>query len=283
MYRKRRRNIIILFIAVILLLFACAQPLTVNTYTEESTKISAKVRIVLISDLHSTMYGKNQEELLGKIDEISPDLILLAGDIADDGRPHDGTEMLLKGIGIKYRCYYVSGNHEYRREVEQIKEMIRSYGVFVLEGDTQIIEINGQKLCICGVDDPSRYIEQTENSGGLNDALKIWDKQIEQCYNKTDESIYSILVSHRPSFVEYYEKYKFDLIVCGHEHGGQVRIPFILDGLLAPDEGLFPKYAGGKYKLKNSTMVVSRGLARNEWPRVFNPPEIVVIELDKTN
>ena len=92
---------------------------------------------------------------------------------------------------------------------------------------------------------------------------------------------YSILVTHRPERVESYAASGFDLIVAGHAHGGQARLPGLINGVYAPNQGLFPNYAGGMYVLTAQTsMVVSRGLCRNVIPRIFNPPELVIIDID---
>ena len=96
-----------------------------------------------------------------------------------------------------------------------------------------------------------------------------------------DFSGFSLLLAHRPARIQQYLSGGYDLVLCGHAHGGQWRIPGILNGLLAPDEGFFPKYAGGTYRFDETTMIVSRGLARESTrvPRLYNPPELVLVEL----
>ncbi len=90
-----------------------------------------------------------------------------------------------------------------------------------------------------------------------------------------------MLLVHRPENYADYRKYAFDLVLCGHAHGGQWRIPGILNGLYAPSQGLFPKYAGGYYNEESVPMIVSRGLARESTivPRFYNPPELVIVDL----
>ncbi|MDD4716337.1 MAG: metallophosphoesterase, partial [Oscillospiraceae bacterium] len=207
-----------------------------------------------------------------------PDLILLVGDIADDERPHDAMEQLLSMIGTEYPCYYVTGNHEYwSGEAAAIKEMIRSYGVIVLEGDTEIVQVGDQKVRLCGVDDPDGFRSTYRTD---HDADESWQEQFEACKAELDDNIYSILMSHRPELVEEYQDSGFDLVVAGHAHGGQVRIPCILNGLYAPNQGFFPQYAGGRYELGETAMIVSRGLSKSRLPRIFNPPELVMINLE---
>lgn len=230
------------------------------------------VRIVLITDLHSCYYGKYQNWLIKRIDKEKPDFILLAGDIFDDKLDDKNAKILMEYLVEKYPCYYVTGNHEYwSRRADEMKEYMSSIGVHVLAGDCETVNVNGSTLDICGVDDPYDLTEAE------------WTQQIDTAYAKTDESHVRILVSHRPEKVEVYEKYNFDLIVAGHAHAGQIRIPFLNRGVYAPDQGFMAEYVNGTYTLSNgSIMEVSRGLGRECTlaPRYFNHPEIVVIDLE---
>ena len=230
------------------------------------------VRIVLITDLHSCYYGKYQNWLIKRIDKEKTDLILLAGDIFDDKLDDKNTKILMEYLVEKYPCYYVTGNHEYwSRRADEMKEYMSSIGVHVLAGDCEKVTVNGSTLDICGVDDPDDLTEAE------------WTQQIDTAYAKTDESHVRILVSHRPEKVDVYEKYNFDLIVAGHAHAGQIRIPFLNRGVYAPDQGFMAEYVNGTYTLSNgSIMEVSRGLGRECTlaPRYFNHPEIVVIDLE---
>lgn len=268
----------IIISALVLCTVALWQGLTVKQYTVSSDKIKSSVKILAITDLHSTIYGNKQKKLINKIQECDPDVIVLVGDIAVDDVPHKGTELLLSAIARQYPCYYVTGNHEFMSgEVTYIKEMIQSYGVTILEGDSSIIEVGGQQIRFAGIDDPDGFFGFEYFKDGITNG---WTEQFNNCNEKTGDGIYSVLLSHRPELTEIYKKSGFDLVIAGHAHGGQVRIPGILNGLLAPNQGLFPKYAGGLYELDDTIMVVSRGLCRNIIPRVFNPPEIVVIDLE---
>lgn len=261
---------------------AFRKDLAIRYYTESSDKLQKPVRLVLLTDLHSTLYGKEQEELIFAVRSQNPDVILLGGDIADDQVPHEGTELLLRAIGREYPCFYVSGNHEYwSQEAEEIKRMIAFYGVTVLESDSFLLDLAGQQIRICGVDDPDFY---GQRYGLVPEGMARWENQLQRCRDTLEEGQYSVLLCHRPELTGYYthtEETKepgFDLVTAGHAHGGQVRIPGILNGLLAPNQGWFPKYAGGRYELGDTVMIVSRGLCRNILPRIFNRPELVVID-----
>ena len=228
------------------------------------------VRCVLVTDLHSCYYGKNQKNLIERIDKENPDIIFLGGDIFDDKIDDDNAVIFLEEISKKYKCFYVSGNHEYWSErCVEMKEKVRSLGITVLEGDCETIEINGKTIDVCGVDDPTRL---------TNSQFK---EQLNKAYAKTSEDHYKILLTHRPEQTDFYALYDYDLILSGHAHAGQIRIPFINIGLYAPNQGLFSKYVSGIYTLSNgSRLIVSRGLARESTPapRFFNHPEIVVID-----
>lgn len=261
------RKITYIIIGWLLILAAVAldEGITVPRYKINSDKIKKPLRIVLLTDFHSSSYGKNQQVLTDVIDEQAPDIILLAGDIAENVRNHKHTEELLEQIAGKYPCFYTVGNHEeWSGECGKIKEMFRSYGVTVLEGDSEILDFEGQKIRISGAD----------NSLPL--------EQYKACCEAAGDDIFTVFMSHRPDHVDMYSGRGFDLVVSGHAHGGQVRIPHILNGLYAPNQGIFPKYAGGRYTLADgkTEMIVSRGLCKNIFPRVFNPPEVVVIEIN---
>lgn len=260
-------------LAVLFLVFkgASNENIKVREYSEKTDKVTESTRLVLITDLHSVLYGENQKSLIEKIEAINPNAVLLGGDIVDDKRADTGSRIFLEYIGSKYNCYYVSGNHEYwSYKISEIKDMIRSYGIRVLEGEGVNIT---DEVMLWGVDDPDC---QNRQYGSYDD----WYGQLYRCNSQADESMFNILLSHRPERTDDYKECKFDLVLSGHAHGGQWRIPVILNGLYAPNQGFFPKYAGGEYELGNADMIVSRGLALSNIPRIFNPPEIVVLNIE---
>jgi predicted MPP superfamily phosphohydrolase len=279
--KRRKVTVMILIVLGLLLILVIldSSRLKIVSYRIENEKIGEPLRIALITDLHSCRYGTNQEALVQAVEKQQPDIILLGGDIFDDEVPHQNSRIFLSRIAQKYPCFYVSGNHEFwSGEIETLKDWIRDQGITVLEGDCQIFEANGSAVNLCGIDDPT-YIGMEE--------IKV---QAEHAYLSADPTKLTLLLTHRPELADLYREIGFDLVLAGHAHGGQWRIPGILNGLLAPDQGLFPKYAGGAYQLGSTTMIVSRGLARESTlvPRIFNRPELVVIDLlpeaaEKTN
>ena len=249
--------------------------LVVRTYTLETAKLDQPVRLLLLTDLHSTVHGREQQALIDLVRAQAPDAVLLSGDIADDEVPHRGTELLLEAVAGKYPCFYVTGNHEFWAEgTEEILEMFRRYGVTVLAGTWSDLTVRGQTIRIFGVDDPEGF------EAAPGEAVPAgWLEQWETCRAGLEEGTFSVLLSHRPELTELYRGSGFDLVVSGHAHGGQVRVPLLLNGLYAPNQGFFPQYAGGLYDLDGTALAVSRGLSISRLPRVFNPPEAVVIDL----
>jgi predicted MPP superfamily phosphohydrolase len=268
-----------LALALLLMLFlavaAFYNGLVLKRYEINTNKLKAgtSIRIVLISDLHNHIYGEKQEPLLSLIRRENPDLIALAGDIADDRVPIKGTELFLAGIQGIAPIYYVTGNHEFwSGDIKTIKASIEKYGVSILENHYEAVTIADSSIIIAGVDDPDVV---------LVDNTRDWEGELYTAFSPLENYPgFKVLLSHRPELIDLYLKTAFDLVLSGHAHGGQVRIPFLLNGLYAPNQGWFPQYAGGMYCYENLIHIVSRGVSFNpRLPRIFNPPELVVIDI----
>ena len=262
----RRRKLLwgLLAAAVVLLLLALDNRLTVRRYRIETEKVTEPIRILVVSDLHSCAYGENQRELLAAVAAEEPDLVLLPGDIVDDVLPEDNAWTVLEALAERWPCCYVTGNHEWwSGEAERICREIEALGIHVLRGESTEITVKGQNLTVFGIDDPDSGEDQLSH------------------FSETAGEGYTILLAHRPERIETYRRYPFDLIVSGHAHGGQWRLPGLVNGLYAPNQGLFPAYAGGRYDFGAQVFLVSRGLARESTrvPRLFNPPELVVADI----
>lgn len=246
-------------------------------YSLNSDKINSKIRIALISDLHSCRYGKDEHKLLEAIDGQNPDLVFMSGDIFDDKKSDANTEKFIAGVSKKYPCYYVTGNHEYKSGEQAFNDkmsMLGMYGVVRLSGEAVTLNVNGDEINICGIDDPLSLDYPFENT------LNV-ETQLDNIKPIMDNGKFSILISHRPELISTYAEYGFDLALCGHAHGGQIRIPGVLNGLFSTCEGFFPKYAGGMFSENGMTQIVSRGLARETTvvPRFYNRPEVVIIDI----
>lgn len=230
--------------------------------------------IAHISDLHNKRFGRNQSVLLNKLTAINPDIIIITGDLIDRRKFNLDIAMEFITGAIKIApVYYVSGNHEaWSGDYPAIKESLAEAGVTILDHAKVELFNGNSSISLLGVGDPafltSSYMEET-NVTTLTEQLQQWS---------TDE--FKILLSHRPELFDLYSESNMDLIFTGHAHGGQIRIPFI-GGLVAPDQGLFPKYTSGSHTKDSSTMFVSRGLGNSIFPlRIFNQPEIVVVVLN---
>lgn len=279
-FKKKTIITVVIILALAALCFwAFYSGVVIRKYEISSDKIKEEnsVRIVVVADLHSHIYGDNQKTLIEKIILQKPDVIALVGDIVDDRQPEIGAQQFLDGIQGIAPIYYVTGNHEYwSGECDRIKQMVAGYGVTVLSNEKAIININDINLCFSGIDDPEilKYTNDSEFADMTN-ADEILER-----FSELNASEVNILLAHRPERFVSYQQYDFDIVLSGHAHGGQVRIPLLINGLFAPDQGYFPKYAGGSYKENGQTMIVSRGLGFDERvPRIFNPPEIVVVDI----
>ena len=240
-------------------------------------------KILHVSDFHNKKFGKNHKRIIEKIKEINPDVVLIIGDTIDCHLPkpkiaYEFLELLTKISS----AYLVSGNHEH--VCGRYDEFIKGYkktGVNVIDDISIEIEKNNEKLKILGISDLTGDI--TANAFGYinNDTKSIFEEKIKNVTSKYNKNEFGILLAHRPELIELYAKYNIDLVLSGHAHGGQFRFLGI-KGVIAPGQGFFPKYTSGLYKKGKTSMIVSRGLGNSVIPiRIFNRPELVVINLEK--
>ena len=248
-----------------------------NEYTIQSESIPKNFdgyRIVQISDFHNAQIGKDNEKLISLIEKAEPDIIAITGDIVDWRRTDiELTKDFVLQIMKIAPCYYVSGNNEsYITEKYDVKNILADMGVTVLEDETQHLEIEGEKILLAGVDDPA-----FSDNYSSADSVPIMQTKLEELMS---DDIYTVLLSHRPELFGVYCEHEADLVLSGHAHGGQFRIPFI-GGLYAPDQGFFPEYDAGLYTDGKTNMLVSRGIGNSKIPvRFNNRPEVIVIELE---
>ena len=268
---------VILLIVLIAWIAWGNQALEVNEWTvsdRDIPDIFSGYRIAQISDLHNAEFGEHNEELLSMLAGTAPDIIVLTGDLVDSRRTDVDVAADFAAQAMEIApVYYVTGNHESRlkRLFPALEARLEAAGVTVLRGEAVLLNRDGQQIQLLGVDDITFY---TGN----------WEDQLpEDLERLKKEGLYTVLLSHRPDLLKLYEKAGVDLVFTGHAHGGQIRLPWI-GGILAPDQGFFPKYDSGLYTLGETNLMVSRGLGNSLFPfRVNNPPEIVVVELTTTN
>ncbi len=269
--RKKHRWILpVLAILVALALIALDERLILRTYTVASPKLTAEVRLAVVTDFHSS---DNADDVAAMVASCAPDAVLLVGDLFDDdtqNRPTERTLSLMRQLSAQYPCYYVSGNHEaWTGEMDALYQQTEEAGVTVLRMSSGILTVRGQRIALCGIPDPYEMV-----FSGAPDT----EEQLRQAMENVDSVDFTVLLAHRPELLAKYAQFPFDLVVSGHAHGGQVRIPGVLNGLYAPNQGWFPKLAGGAYTQDGTTLIVSRGLAvRTRLPRIFNRPEVVLV------
>lgn len=269
---------LIILAQIAILVFVFSSELSVNHYIIASDKIDREISLALVSDLHSCDYGDEQRELILAIDSEQPDAVLLCGDIFDDDLPPENAVDFIKNVSSKYPCYYVSGNHEFwSKQADDFKTILELHNVKILEGTSEILEIGGERIRISGIDDPDtdRYPSR---------AMPYADQISRLKEDSADNDLFTVLLSHRPERITELLSLNPELVLSGHAHGGQWRLPFLLEnGLLSPNQGLFPKYSNGEYYFGETELIVSRGLAKESTriiPRIFNRPEIVMINLN---
>ena len=281
---KRRRGgiiaavLILLAAAVIFLAFDQTMGLTTYHISHESIPADFDgFTIILISDYHSMISEGNERRMLALIDKAKPDIIAIAGDMVDDVSGGDRALARLEPLIVKLTArapvYAVSGNHDRWPKPSVYRDMLAMYkkhGVHVLEGATEEIKRGGGGIAISGLPDPSIWSDYSA-------AGEYYDKE----FNLIDlTGAYHILLFHRADLFPYIKGRGAQLVLAGHVHGGQVRLPFV-GGLVGPRRDWLPKYDAGRFDEGGTVMVVSRGMADSALgvPRVFNPPELVKIVL----
>lgn len=229
-------------------------------------------KIAVIADLHNKDWGN---KLISKLEKEAPDFIVVVGDLIDSSKIEIPIAMdFINNAKTIADIYYVSGNHEaWSGQYLGLNKRLLESGVKVLDDASLNVEKNGSVISITGIMDPAFY-------PNLSASYEV-ESKINETFNDLEKKlgIYRILLSHRPELFEVYVENEFDLVISGHAHGGQFRIPFI-GGLIAPNQGLFPKYTEGVYESKNTSMLVSRGLGNSIIPvRINNTPQLVFIHL----
>lgn len=282
-----------------------------NVYKISSEKIPDSFngfRIAFLTDLHNCRYGKNNKILLEKILELSPDIVLIGGDMVVGTPQFHRIKRLAWFYSILVKHFpvlYAYGNHERRLSFYENKygtrfsdyiKMMEKRGIGILDNKSVYVTRKKGELKFYWENEPSVYeksdvvLDRIRISGlncDLNFFGKFWKSRrmdsgyIEETIGSAADD-YEILLAHHPKYFKEYEKWGADLILSGHLHGGMVRLPFI-GGVLSPDFTLFPKYSAGKWTGKRAVMVVSKGLGEHTIPfRIFDSRELSVVELVKT-
>ena len=300
----------VLITAVLIVLMTSVR-LKVRQHTVNTRKVTKPLRAVHISDLHESLYGDGQRALLQRVTEAKPDIILITGDIIedDDADPAEKkvltldnpARMLLEKLPRIAPSYMVFGNHESNiPNTDMLCAEVEELGIRVLhrrnpdDDDMHEAElIAGCEVRICGADDPyfdrrepqKKHRSMSERVAEDREACtydkEIWRERVAREYGFIGaDTTLTLLLSHRPEEFSLYEKLGFDAAFSGHAHGGQWRLPPFINGLYAPHQGFFPKHAGGVYICGRMHHVVSRGLSKKRFVRIFNRPEIWVVDFE---
>lgn len=271
--RRGRRFLLVLLLLAALALFFWWQQNGIKTQTVDVTAPGLPaafdgLRIVQLSDVHGKEFGADNETLLKQVAALQPDLIAVTGDLIDQESQLDMVRPLAEGLAAIAPTYYVTGNHEWAvKRVSELKELLGDCGVRVLTNGYEIWEKDGATFAIAGVDDPNGPADQK-----TGDVLR-----------QEIDADYTLLLSHRDT-VEEYASWGYDLVLCGHGHGGIFRIPLLDKGVLGTNRQFFPEYDGGLYAYETGGYCfVSRGLGSNTVPfqafRLFNRPDLPLLIL----
>ena len=228
-------------------------------------------RIVALSDIHAAMFGKDNERLVAKVRVAKPDIIAITGDFTDgsDKLPLDEqlavAEALVEKLVRIAPVYYITGNHEWDDGgIWELLSILEDHGVTILRNRYTLLESAGDAIILAGVDDPN----------GPADMISRGDF-VESIYEREGDG-FVIMLEHRNNNLPLYSSLGVELVLCGHAHGGIIRIPFT-DGLMGPDRQWFPTYTNGIYTMDGTNMLVSRGVGNHTGlPRLLNNPHIVV-------
>lgn len=268
--------IFMILLLCILFFFISNYHITISRQRVACKKASAHacpLSIVQISDLHNQNFGLRQAILCKKIQALRPDLIAVTGDLVDHA-PYQHAMAFMKHVSKLCPVYYVRGNHEcLAGNYEKQELLLHSFGVTILKNESAVFTKDGRTYQITGLDDPifqgldANYMSLVKKT--LDHLQASLPQQPSACPD------FQILLAHRPELFHLYSSYPYDLVLCGHAHGGQFRLPGI-GGLYAPNQGIFPRYTSGLHRENGTAEIISRGLGNSSFPlRLFNFPEIV--------
>ncbi len=255
----------------------------VNDYAVISEELPLEFngfKILQVSDLHNTEFGEEHSNIIEKIKECEPDIIVTTGDLIDAEKTNIdlAVEFMAKAVEVA-PVYFVTGNHEIRILDNYIgfEKKLADLGVKILDDNFSEITIDGQSITLIGLRDPMYYDEKDDEF--YDEDIEITNARLSEFEEKTEG--YTVLLSHRPELFEIYVKNHIDLVFSGHAHGGQFVLPCV-GGAYAPHQGIFPEYDMGVFEKDGTTMLVSRGLGNSIIPlRINNNPELIVVTLNK--
>lgn len=269
--RKRIKALVIVLLLCALgaaLVLDSARNVQLTQYTVASAGLPesfAGFKIVQLSDFHGAEFV---DDIVTLVKAEKPDIIALTGDFITDGGDLPAVRELAQRLTDICDVYFVSGNHDFASgKIDELSDILKACGVKYLRNEYVVLERRGERIVLAGVEDPNSWTD-----------LEPPDKLIGRLRAEYPDD-YVVLLGHRNYWMEKYPELPVQLVLCGHAHGGIVRIPGI-GGLLGTDRTLFPEYDAGRFESGSYTMIVSRGIGNSvALPRLFNRPEIVSIVL----
>ena len=248
--------------------------LVTTRYTVASSRLPAQFdgfKLVQLSDIHGAQFGEKNARLLDLVRREEPDIIALTGDLADEFTDMEVVDTLLGALTETAPVYYVSGNHEWASGLlPELEALFDKHGVRYLRNECVVLENGGENIVLSGVEDPN----------GWRDMLEPDD--VVDMIRRNHGNAFTVLLGHRNYWAQEYPDLQVDLVLCGHAHGGIVRLP-VLGGVLGTGRVLFPDYVDGAHKVGQYTLIISRGIGQTPVaPRFLNNPEVVAVTLRST-
>ncbi len=264
----------LLFALIVTLVIVENNMVQLNKYDVSTNKLSSdfNLKIAHISDFHNT---RLKDKAIERLKEAEPDIIVVTGDLIDSRKTkvQVSVDFMAEAVEIA-PCYYVTGNHESRipESLSELLVALDDLGVTVLRNESVLLDINGEKINLIGVEDPKFTLKKDSTKGAKTVVYESLEPLISDEY-------YNLVLCHRPEVFDTYVSLDVDLALSGHAHGGQIRLPLI-GGIISPNQGLFPKYDAGHFEQGSTNMIVSRGVGNSLFPfRMNNKPEVLLIEL----
>ncbi|MBE6992856.1 MAG: metallophosphoesterase [Ruminococcaceae bacterium] len=278
MKRKKRgcisriAGLLILAIALGVFWWFENETIVTETITVSSAEIPQSFdgfKIAVLADIHGEVFGENSRYLIEKTAATSPDIIVMNGDLIDEVSHLDMLPPLLDGLGDIAPVFFVTGNHEWAVGcIDELFALLEAYGVTVLRNEYRDLTIGSGSIVLAGIDDPNGPFDQKQPHELMAEIAEA----------RSD--VFTLMLAHRNDSLDMWSELGCDLVLCGHGHGGVVRIPFV-GGLIGVDRSFFPDHTAGLYTKGNTSMVVSRGLGNSVVDfRIFNRPHLLVVELE---
>ncbi|WP_434794217.1 putative protein YpbG [Terrisporobacter petrolearius] len=286
--KTKRRSLVLLLVTSIFLICVYYVSISYNKiatsrYSIEANQISNSINIVIISDLHDNELGKNNKKLINQTNSLSPDIIIVVGDIVNsDSKGSKIVTNLMKQLCENHKVFYSLGNTDIdymKTGTSNLVKELEDVGVTVLDNEYKDIDLNGNKIRIGGM-----YAYAFGLNGNNNVDKNTMEEGVFDFLNDfQDTDNYKIMMAHRPDsfiFGNASDRWNIDLVVSGHTHGGQVVLPFV-GGLYGGDQGWFPEYDKGLFDLNKIKLLITSGLGsgKQKLPRFNNPPEVVNLKI----